>query len=98
MIALKNADGTLSGDQILIEKGFTTGTIRSRSWNLPMVSVVSMTIRYSTAGGVLRRHQAADTLVGNAYANHYLGLGGDDTINGVWTVTTVPKEAMATTV
>ena len=27
--------------------------------------------------------EAADTLVGNAYANHYLGLGGDDTINGV---------------
>ena len=31
--------------------------------------------------------------MGNAYANHYLGLGGDDTINGV-TVTTSWKEQM----
>ena len=42
VIALKNADGTLSGDQILIEKGLRTGTIRSKL-ELPMVQRGRMT-------------------------------------------------------
>ena len=66
----------MSGDQILIERGLRTGTIK-----IPEKLEFADGFRWSYdesvqySGSYYEGTEAADTLVGNAYANHYLGLG-----------------------